>query len=134
VLDRKLPADTTAVVSIAKPHDKRQEKYEKIYLPGRKNPLALRPDNPVLLLMMRIRDEAHRRAISYHRKLRGKKLKVSELDRIPGIGEKRRNRLLKHFGDIRAVAVADRNALLEVPGITESLADKIVQFFRDRKE
>ena len=131
VLDRRLSADTTEVVSIAKPDSNRQEKYDKIYLPGRKNPLALRPDNPVLLLMMRVRDEAHRRAISYHRKLRGQKLKGSELDRIPGIGEKRRNKLLRYFGDIHAVAGAGRDALLDAPDITESLADKILLFFRD---
>ena len=131
VLDRRVPADTTEVVSIAKPDSNKQERYDKIYIPGRKNPLALRPDNSVLLLMMRIRDEAHRRAISYHRKLRGQKLKGSELDRIPGIGEKKRNRLLKLFGDINAIAGASRDALLEVPGITESLANKILLFFRD---
>ena len=120
------------VVSIAKPDENRQERYDKIFLPGRKNPLTLRNNHPVLLLMMRIRDEAHRRAISYHRKLRSKSLTASELDRIPGIGPKRKNLLLKHFGDIRAVAAAEPNALLEVNGITSDLANNIVLFFQGK--
>lgn len=127
VLDRVATDDPIEVVSIAKPDESRHEKYDKIYIPGRKNPLALRSDHPVLHLMMRIRDEAHRRAISYHRKLRDQNLIGSELDRIPGIGEKMRNRLLKHFGDINSVSAADLDALLEVPGMTRSLAEKILK-------
>ena len=76
------------VISIAKPDENRQETCDKIYVFGRKNPLNLRADHPVLLLMMRIRDEVHRRAVSYHRGLRGKHLTTSALDEIPGIGEK----------------------------------------------
>jgi excinuclease ABC subunit C len=131
-IDRQASADTTDVVSIAKPDENRQERYDKIFLPGRKNPLTLRNDHPVLLLMMRIRDEAHRRAISYHRKLRSKSLTASELDRIPGIGPKRKNSLLKHFGDIRAVAAAGPKALLEVNGIDNDLANNIILFFQDK--
>lgn len=129
-IDMNAPADTVSVVSIAKPDENRKEKYDKIYLPGRKNPLTLRNDHPVLLLMMRIRDEAHRRAISYHRKLRSKKLTGSELDLISGIGPKRRNLLLKHFGDAQAVAAADLKALLEVHGITKEIAGNIQLFFQ----
>ena len=120
------------VVSIAKPDEKRGERYDKIFLPGRKNPLNLRNDHPVLLLMMRIRDEAHRRAIAYHRKLRSKKLTASELDLIPGIGPKRRNSLLKYFGDVRSVAAAEHKVLLEVDGITSQIADNIISFFQGR--
>ncbi|MBW1852829.1 MAG: excinuclease ABC subunit UvrC [Deltaproteobacteria bacterium] len=133
VVDGKTTANKTAVISIAKPDEKRQEKYDKIYLPGRKNPLNLRPDHPVLLLMMRIRDEAHRRAVSYHRKLRGQRLTESKLDRIPGIGPKRKKILLKHFGDLNAVAGASLNALLEVDGITPSLAERIFIFMSGKE-
>ncbi len=134
VLDRLVPDTDTHVVSIAKPEEDRNETVDKIYLPGRKNPLSLRPNHPVLLVMMRIRDEAHRRAVSYHRKLREQNLTSSELERIKGIGETKRNRLLNHFGDIHSVSRASRNALLEVPGITETLAEKIVAFFKEKNE
>ncbi|OQX65298.1 MAG: excinuclease ABC subunit C [Desulfococcus sp. 4484_242] len=131
VLDNRVPAGMVEVVSIAKPDENRQEKLDKIYLPGRKNPLVFRADSPVLHLMMRIRDEAHRRAISYHRKLREKALTGSELDQIPGIGEKRRNNLLRHFGDSNAVSRASLESLLEVPGITAKVAQAIHSHFRE---
>jgi len=134
VLSRFFPTDAIDVVSIAKPDESRFEKYDKIYLPGRKNPLVLRSDDPVLLFMMRIRDEAHRRAISYHRKLRKENLTASELDNIPGIGEKLRNRLLRRFGDIKGVSRAGREALLEVQGISESAAERILLFFRNKNQ
>ncbi len=117
------------VISIAKPDEERQEKYDRIYLPGRKDPLRLREDHPVLLLMMRIRDEAHRRAISYHRKLRRKGLRESDLDLIPNIGVRRKGLLLQHFKDINAIAEATPDDLAEVPGISRSLAMKIFSYF-----
>jgi excinuclease ABC subunit C len=78
---------------------------------------------------MRIRDEVHRRAISYHRKLRGKDLTASILDRIPGIGQKKKRSLLNHFGSLDAVAGATTEDLLKVPGITLIQAKTIVDFF-----
>ena len=123
----------TEVVSIAKPDESRHERHDKIYLPGRKNPLSLYPDHPVLLLMMRIRDEAHRRAISYHRKLRLLGQMESELDHIPGIGAKKRNALLKHFGSVGNIAKAGIEKLIEVPGITRSLAQEIFSYFQEKK-
>jgi excinuclease ABC subunit C len=124
--------DTVEIASIAKPDQARKEKQDKIYLPGRKNPVLLRPDNPVLLLMMRIRDEAHRRAISYHRSLRLKNLTESQLDLIPGIGAKRKRLLLKHFKDINSIARASEGELHQVPGVSRSLAGKVVSFFQGR--
>jgi excinuclease ABC subunit C len=124
--------DTVEIASIAKPDQARKEKQDKIYLPGRKNPVLLRPDNPVLLLMMRIRDEAHRRAISYHRSLRLKNLTESQLDLIPGIGDKRKRLLLKHFKDINSIARASEGELHQVPGVSRSLAGKVVSFFQGR--
>jgi len=121
--------DIPVVISIAKPDENRNEKYDKIYCYGRKNPVTLRPDHPVLLLSMQIRDEAHRRAIAYHRKLRGKKLITSQLSLIPGIGNNRVKLLLRHFKDITAVSMADMDDLLEVPGINRSLALNIISFF-----
>jgi excinuclease ABC subunit C len=124
--------DTVEIASIAKPDQARKEKQDKVYLTGRKNPVLLRPDNPVLLLMMRIRDEAHRRAISYHRSLRLKNLTESQLDLIPGIGAKRKRLLLKHFKDINSIARASEGELHQVPGVSRSLAGKVVSFFQGR--
>ena len=132
VVERLALTDMIDVVSIAKPDENRQERHDKIYLPARKNPLTLRGEDPVLLFMMRIRDEAHRRAISYHRRLRSKSLTASELDRIPGIGAKRRNLLLNHFGDVQSVATAKIQALLNVPGVSNALAKKIQIFFQGK--
>lgn len=123
----------TEVISIAKPDENRHERHDKIYLPDRKNPLALPPDHPVLLLMMRIRDEAHRRAVSYHRKLRSLGQIESELDHIPGIGAKKRNALLRRFGGTDNVVKAGIEKLIEVPGITRSLAQEILSYFKEKK-
>ena len=84
----------------------RGEKDERIFLPGRKNPIVLRPTSPAPHLLQRIRDEAHRFALTYHRNLRGKALLSSELDQIAGIGTIRRKRLLKQFGSLQRVAAA----------------------------
>jgi excinuclease ABC subunit C len=118
------------VIAIAKSHEGSSDKKDKIFLPGRKNPLLLENNNPVLLLLMRIRDEAHRRAISHHRKLRDKKMKASILDSIPGIGPKRKGLLLKQFGDINAIAVAKVDELKKIPGINNDLAKNILSFLK----
>ena len=101
----------------------RGDKEERIFLPGRKNPIVLRPTSPVSHLLQRIRDEAHRFAITYHRKLRGKALISSRLDHIIGIGEIRRNSLLRRFGDLEGIARASeeelRNAGLDSKTVQE---------------
>ena len=89
----------------------RGEKDERIFLPGRKNPILLRPTSPATHLVQRIRDEAHRFAVTYHRNLRGKALLSSELDQIAGIGKIRRRRLLKQFGSLQQVAAATDDQL-----------------------
>ncbi|MEC4891062.1 MAG: excinuclease ABC subunit UvrC [Nitrospira sp.] len=99
-----------AIMGLAKA---RGEKDERIFLPGRKNPILLRPNAPATHLVQRIRDEAHRFALGYHRKLRGKALIASKLDHIIGIGEIRRTTLLKQFGSVDALAAASDSALAE---------------------
>jgi excinuclease ABC subunit C len=83
---------------------------------------------------MRIRDEVHRRAISYHRKLRKKGLTASALDRIPGIGPKKKQALLNHFISLDAVAGATVEELLKVPGIPPPLAERIAGFLSGRAD
>jgi excinuclease ABC subunit C len=134
VLDSMTGQDIPEVVSIAKPDGERLEKYDKIYITGRKNPVTLRPDNPVLLLMMRIRDEAHRRAIAYHRRLMGKALTESELDHIVGVGAARKKLLIRHFKDIDAIAEASLDDLSGVPGISRTVAESAFSFFQAKKK
>lgn len=98
---------------------------DKIYIPGRKNPIALGQDRRVLHFLMRIRDEAHRRAVTYHRKRRGKGLQKSLLDHIPGIGPQRKRNLLRHFGSIDKILRAGSEELSQAPGISPVLAKNI---------
>ncbi|MGE5838632.1 MAG: excinuclease ABC subunit UvrC [Deltaproteobacteria bacterium] len=127
VVDALRADDLPDLVAIAKANQ--EEEADKVFIPGRKNPIPLRKDHPVLHLLMRVRDEVHRRAISYHRKLRGKGLTASVLDRIPGIGIKKKRSLLNYFGSLDAVAGATVEDLLKVPGITRSQAESIADFF-----
>ncbi|MCA9562204.1 MAG: excinuclease ABC subunit UvrC [Myxococcales bacterium] len=99
---------------------------ERVFLPGAKDPIILRAHTDELHLMQQIRDEAHRFAITYHRKLRRKRAISSVLDRIPGIGEAKRQALLQHFGSISRIKAADADDLSAVPGISEALAHRIV--------
>jgi len=122
------------VISIAKPDNPSHDPRDKIYLPGRKNPLMLKADHPVLLLMMRIRDEAHRRAISYHRKLRERRLTRSELDRIPGIGKGKKAQLLRHFKGIESIAHAAVEDLVQAPGISRALAETLFSHFHSSQD
>jgi excinuclease ABC subunit C len=98
------------ILGLAKERD---EKQERIFVPGRKNAIILTPSSPATHLLQRIRDEAHRFAISYHRKLRGKALVASRLDQIIGVGEIRRNRLLRTFGSLEKIAEATDEQLRE---------------------
>jgi excinuclease ABC subunit C len=100
------------------------DKEERIFLPGRKNPIILRPGSPATHLLQRIRDEAHRFAVAYHRKLRGKALVSSKLDRIVGVGEIRRNTLLRKFGSLDRIAAAT-DAQLRAAGLDAKTAEKI---------
>lgn len=97
-----------AIIGLAKA---RGEKEERIFLPGRKNPIVLRTNSPATHLVQRIRDEAHRFAITFHRKLRSKALMASQLDRVSGIGEVKRARLLKQYGSLANIASATDDEL-----------------------
>jgi excinuclease ABC subunit C len=95
---------------------------ERVFLPGRKNPVVLRRNSNALFLLQRVRDEAHRFAITYHRQLRRRERLRSLLDSIPGVGPTRRQRLLRHFGSVRRVCEASVEDLAQVPGISPALA------------
>ncbi len=113
-------------IGIAK---EKHEEGEKLYKPGRKNPILLQKHNPVLLYLMRIRDESHRFGVTFHRKLRAKTSISSSLDSIPGIGKDRKEKLLKHLGSIKRIRSASLTELKEVPGIGKSTATIIYHHF-----
>ncbi|MBN1944907.1 MAG: excinuclease ABC subunit UvrC [Bradymonadales bacterium] len=100
---------------------------ERVFLPGIKDPIVLRPYTAELYLMQRIRDEAHRVALAYHQKLRKQRTLASVLDRIPGIGPQRRNALLKQFGSVGRIRRATPEQLADVEGISPTLALRIQQ-------
>ena len=107
---------------------------ERIFLPGRKNPVVLRQNSAPLLLLARIRDEAHRFAITYHKKLRGRELVTSLLEGVPGVGKKRRNELLRHFGSMKRLGGATVAELLEVPGMSRTVAEAVWEHFHPKEE
>lgn len=98
---------------------------ERVFLPGRKNPVVLRQNSPALLLLAAIRDEAHRFAIEYHRTLRSKGGIASGIEQIPGIGPKRRTALLRHFGSMQRLMEADVEEIAAVDGMTRDLAESV---------
>ena len=98
---------------------------DKIYLPNRKDALLLRAGSPPLLLLQQIRDEAHRFAIAYHRRLRSKRQRRSVLDDIEGVGPRRRATLLRKFGSVKRLAAATEDEIAATPGIPRSLAARI---------
>lgn len=98
---------------------------ERVFLPGRRNPVVLRQNSKPLLLLAAIRDEAHRFAIGYHRKLRGKEGLASTIETVPGIGPKRRVALLKHFGSLQRLKEASVDDILAVPGMNRTTAEAV---------
>ncbi len=101
------------------------KKFEEVYLPGHKEPLTISKSSPGLMLLKRIRDEAHRFAIEYNRKVRGKRTIASSLDKLEGVGPKRKEILLKHFGSVKKIREASLEDLQTVKGIPKNVAQKI---------
>ncbi len=108
------------------------KRLEEIYIPGVSDPQTLPKASPSLRLLQRIRDEAHRFAVTYHRQVRGKRVMQSELDMVDGIGKKRSKMLLEVFGSVQGVKHATEEQLADVVG--EKLAEKIRLFFHDQVE
>jgi len=105
---------------------------DKVYLPNRKNPLYLSKHPQGLFLLQRVRDEAHRFAVTYHRKVKEKEDFRSVLDNIPGIGKARTRALLTHFLEMDKIVSASREKLEEVPGIGKDAAYRIFEYFHDQ--
>jgi excinuclease ABC subunit C len=116
-----------AIVGIAKGPD-RNAGRERFFVPGR-TPFSLDQRDPVLYFLQRVRDEAHRFAIATHRAKRTKALGRSPLDEIEGVGARRKQALLRHFGSARAVARAGLGELERVSGVSKTVAKKIYDHF-----
>jgi excinuclease ABC subunit C len=113
------------LISIAKRIEEKGEMQDKIYKPGQANAVNLGREGDLILFLERIRDEAHRFAISFHRKQRSKTLMHSSLDSIQGVGKKRKLILFKHFKSVKKIRAATLEELSALPGISYNIAKKI---------
>ncbi len=123
------------VIGLAKQegrHDKGMT-LEQVFLPNIKDPILLKTTSPILFMLQQIRDEAHRTAITFHRKLRSKKQVKSALDDIPGIGPAKRKLLLTHFGSIKRLSEATAEEIHAVPGISAANTQAILAFIQQKK-
>lgn len=120
---RGVGLDGIPVIGLAK-------EYESIFRENCGDPLVLPRHSEALRLLQRIRDEAHRFAVGYHRKLRSRRNLVSVLDHVRGIGEKRRQALWKHFGTLERIRAASADELSAAPGMNRTAADAVFRFFR----
>jgi excinuclease ABC subunit C len=120
---RALDLKDVAVASLAK-------REEEVFLPGRGKPVRLGSRDRALHLLQRIRDEAHRFAITYNRKLRSRRTLQSRLEEIPGIGPARLNALLSHFGSVKGVRDAHPDEIARLPGFSQGLALRILTYLK----
>jgi excinuclease ABC subunit C len=118
------------VVGIAKGPE-RDAGRETFFVPGRE-PIKLKPRDPVLYFVQRLRDEAHRFAVGSHRQRRKRDIREAGLQEIPGVGPSRKRALLRHFGTLKAVERASVADLAKVPGVSAETARKIYDFFHER--
>jgi len=107
---------------------------EEVFLPGASEPLESEPDQLGVQLLRRLRDEAHRFAVSFHRQQRGERMTRSRLSDIPGLGPKRIRELLAHFRSIDAIQLASADTLASAPGMGPALARQVHAYFHPADE
>jgi excinuclease ABC subunit C len=122
----ELGVDDVALCGLAK-------RLEEVWLPGNQHPVVLPRTSEGLYLLQRVRDEAHRFAITLHRSRRSKGMTASALDGVPGLGEARRTALLKHFGSLKRLTAATVDDLVQVPGIGRTTAEAISAALAERR-
>jgi excinuclease ABC subunit C len=118
VLDEFAMRDAVAIIGLAK-------REEEVFLPGHSDSLMLPRGSQGLFLLQRIRDEAHRFGLTYHRQLRGEGAIRSSLDEVEGIGPKRRKALLQKFGSLEAIRQASLEEIAAVPGMNRAAAQRL---------
>jgi excinuclease ABC subunit C len=119
--------DVIALTKEEARHDKGLSQ-EKIYVPHRKDPFLIDVRSPLLFLLQKIRDEAHRQAVEFHRKRRSKRTISSELDEISGIGPVKKKRLLKSFGSVRALKAASEDEIRAIQGINKQDVETLLKW------
>jgi excinuclease ABC subunit C len=121
--DLKLdPEHLPDVIALAK---EKGERFERVFKPGLREPIGLKPGAPATRILQQIRDEAHRFAITYHRKLRSLRIQDSVLDEVPGVGKTRKRALLTAFGSIEGLKKASVDEIAAVPGVTRAVAERV---------
>ena len=121
VLD-KLDLAHIPIIGLAK-------EFEEIYVPNTKRPIIIPKNNKALHLLQQVRDESHRFAITYHRKLRSKNIQASSLDDIAGVGKKRKVALLKEFGTLENIKNASIDDLAKIKGMNQKTAENVYNFY-----
>jgi len=130
---RELDVHGPDVIGLAKARsgeEGSEREFERVFLPGVEEPIIMDPMSATTHLVARVRDEAHRFAITYHRKLREKRAVHSELDDISGIGEVRKKALLRHFGSVEKIKQATVEEIVAVQGMSQKAATEIVRYFQ----
>ena len=127
VLEDLNPDTPPALAAIAKNREQPGD-ADRIFIPGRKNPVQFKAGHPALRLLMAVRDEAHRFAVAYHRTLRKKQATRSILDEAPGLGPKRKASLLRTFGSLSKIKQATVDELAAAPAMTRSAARSLAEF------
>jgi len=137
----ELGVDRVDVIALAKGKNKdirndgtKKKLEERVFICDRASPIILNQQSSELRLLVNIRDEAHRFALAYHKKLRKKQYYKSPLDKITGIGKIKKKNLLKHFGDTQKVRVASLNELNKIKSITAKDASEIYNYFHTKSD
>ena len=131
VLD-ELGLSQQAVVGLAEERSEGDKaEHDRVYLPGRRNPIPVRAETSPLFVLSMARDEAHRLANAVQARSRRKQALLSRLDDIPGVGPKTRKELLRHFGSLKRIAEASESDLVQVPGVGPKLAAQLREHLRD---
>jgi excinuclease ABC subunit C len=120
------------VISLAKEREdeKGEKQPDRVFRMNAKDPIKLRANTSEMFLLSRIRDEAHRFAVTFHKKLRRRRTLRSALEDVPGVGQKRKRELLKHFGALKNVKAASVEELQRAPGMSRAAAEAVVRYFR----
>jgi excinuclease ABC subunit C len=116
----ELGLEDVSVAALAK-------RFEEVYLPDREDPVRIARDSEALFLLQQVRDEAHRFAITYHRKLRAESATRSVLDDVPGLGPTRRTRLLREFGSVKKLRAIDQETLTSLPWLPTAVGEAVYE-------
>ena len=129
-LTTSIPVVGMAKARLKKRGEEHYRTEERFFLPGRVNPVVFKPNSPALYLLIRLRDEAHRFGITYHRELRTRRNLRSVLEDLPGVGKTRASALIRHFGSLKRLKEATPEEIAAVRGLPAELAQRIYALFQ----